>query len=224
MSINKGDEVAPLVMTEDVLNQFTAEEQYLLRPTKSVVLNMEAVVRFHQNQQPNQVKKNPFISWTLNKIAVIDKRWLSQFHSSEVPIQDGDFWRVKIEDETSPGQPVGCFIVRPLWKVTKKDLVILVQPSTWTRVQHGLTVILYPKIRPWLPWIIPKALRQMVMRKSGGAALVIPLSYPPEGKPEGALDQTPDMQVSMPDSDHGIMSLEFNDPEIIYHRDMLDDE
>lgn len=172
---------SPIKMDEEQLAQFTAEEQYLLRPLKSVVLNMEAVVKFHLNQQENQVKKNPFVSWTLNKISVIDKNWLSQFKSGESPVRDGDFWRVKIEHETSPGQPIGCFVVRPLWKVERKDLVILA-PSTWTKMQHGLTVMLYPKIRPHLPWIIPKALRQMVMRKSGGAALVIPLSYPPDEK------------------------------------------
>ena len=178
----------PIQMREEILSQFSPEEQFLLRPLKSVVVNMEAVVKFHTNQQENQVKKNPFVSWTLNKIAIIDKAWLNQF-AEEIPVKDGDFWRVKIENETSPGQPVGCFIVRPLWKVERKDLVFLVQPSTWTKVQHGLTVMLYPKIRPWLPWIIPKALRQMVMTKTGAAALVIPLSYPPEGKPDGTVDK-----------------------------------
>lgn len=167
----------PISIGEEALKQFTAEEQFLLRPLKSVVVNQEAVVKFHTNQQETQVKKNPFVSWTLNKIAVIDKSWLQQF--KEMPIKDGDFWRIKIEHETSPGQPLGCFVVRPLWKVERNDLVPLA-PSTFTKVQHGLTVLLYPKIRPWLPWIIPKALRQMIMRTTGGAALVIPLSYPPE--------------------------------------------
>lgn len=175
------DDSQPIVMSEEILSQFSQEEQILLRPTRSVVINMEAVIKFHQNQQENQLKKNPFVSWTLNKIAVIDKNWLQQFIGKDLPIKDGEFWRVKIEHETSPGQPIGCFVVRPLWKVNREELAILA-PSTWTVVQHGLTVILYPKIRPWLPWIIPKALRQMIMRKTGGAALIIPLAYPPDKK------------------------------------------
>lgn len=166
-------------LSEEELRQFTPEEQFLLRPLKSAVINMEAVIKFHLNQLEGQAKKNPFVSWTLNKIAVIDKKWLQQFKLDQMPVRDGDFWRVKIEHETSPGQPLGCFIVRPLWRVERKDLVPLA-PSTFTKVQQGLTVLLYPKIRPWLPWIIPKALRQMIMRSTGGAALVIPLSYPPE--------------------------------------------
>ena len=105
-----------------------------------------------------------------------------------MPIDDMDWWRVKIESETSPGQPVGCFIVRPLWKVEREDLTILA-PSTWTQVQSGLTVLLYPKIKPWMPWIIPKALRKLIMRKSGGSALLIPLSYPPEGEPDVVKDE-----------------------------------
>jgi hypothetical protein len=169
----------PISIGEDALKQFSPEEQYLLRPLKSAVINMEAVVKFHTNQQESQIKKNPFVSWTLNKIAVIDKNWLQQFKTDQIPIRDGDFWRIKIEHETSPGQPLGCFIVRPLWRIERKDLVPLA-PSTFSKVQQGLTVLLYPKIRPWLPWIIPKALRQMIMRTTGGAALVIPLSYPPE--------------------------------------------
>jgi len=179
----------PISLDEETLKQFTPEEQFLLRPLKSAVINMEAVIKFHVNQQEHQIKKNPFVSWTLNKIAVIDKNWLQQFKNDTMPIQDGDFWRVKIEHETSPGQPLGCFVVRPLWKVDRKDLVPLA-PSTFTKVQHGLTVLLYPKIRPWLPWIIPKALRQMIMRTTGGAALVIPLLYQPEQeqKDEAPLD------------------------------------
>lgn len=169
----------PISLNDDSLRQFTPEEQYLLRPLKSSVVDMEAVVKFHVNQQETQRRKNPFVSWTLNKIAVIDKAWLRQFNSDQMPVRDGDFWRVKIENETSPGQPLGCFVVRPLWRVERKDLVPLA-PSTFTKVQKGLTVLLYPKIRPWLPWIIPKALRQMIMRTTGGAALVIPLSYPPD--------------------------------------------
>jgi len=50
-----------------------------------------------QNQEitaPKEEKKNPYISWTLNKAAVIDKRWLL-YHKNE--IQDMDWWRVKIE-------------------------------------------------------------------------------------------------------------------------------
>jgi hypothetical protein len=169
----------PISIAEEALKQFSAEEQFLLRPIKSAVTDMEAVIKFHLNQQENQRKKNPFVSWTLNKIAVIDKTWLRQFKPDQNPVRDGDFWRVKIENETSPGQPLGCFVVRPLWRVERKDLVPLA-PSTFTKVQQGLTVLLYPKIRPWLPWIIPKALRQMIMRTTGGAALVIPLSYPPD--------------------------------------------
>jgi len=190
----------PIQMREEILSQFSPEEQFLLRPLKSVVVNMEAVVKFHTNQQENQVRKNPFVSWTLNKIAVIDKSWLQQFKPQDLPVKDGDFWRIKIEHETSPGQPVGCFIVRPLWKIEPQDLCTLA-PSTWTKVQTGLTVILYPKIRPWMPWIIPKALRQMVMRKTGGAALVIPLSYAPDDKrgadPEAMLPSDNDVMEQL---------------------------
>jgi len=172
----------PLEMDEEVLSQFSPEEQYLLRPQKSSAINLEAVIKFHRNQDAKSIRKNPFISWTLNKVAVIDRNWL-KLHKDNMPIKDMDWWRVKIENETSPGQPAGCFVVRPLWKIDRKELAILA-PSTWLKVQHGLTVLLYPKIRPWMSWIIPKALRRMVMRKTGGAALIIPLSYPPEGPPK----------------------------------------
>ena len=171
--------IEPLRTQDRVLEQFTSDEQYLLRPKKSVVKGMEAVIKLHRNKQT--ADKNPFISWTLNKVAVVDSAWLKS-HRDAMPIEDMDWWRVKIENETSPGQPVGCFVVRPLWKVLREDLAILA-PSTWTKVQSGLTVLLYPKIKPWMPWIIPKALRQLIMRKSGGSALLIPLSYPPEGEP-----------------------------------------
>lgn len=173
----------PIAMSEDMLNQFSDEEQLLLKPLKSAVVNMEAVIKFHKNQQTKQLNKNPFISWTLNKAAVIDKTWLNLYKEK---IQDMSWWRVKIERESSPGQPYGCFIVRPLWEVKIENLVILA-PTTWSKVQQGLTVVLYPKIKPWMPWIIPKALRKMIMKKTNGAALVIPLSYPPEGDPEESL-------------------------------------
>ena len=169
--------VKPLRIQDQVLDQFSPDEQYLLRPVKSVAKGMEAVIKLHRNKQGSD--KNPFISWTLNKVAVIDNTWLKK-HQDKLPIQDMDWWRVKIENETSPGQPFGCFVVRPLWQVARDDLAILA-PSTWTQVQTGLTVMLYPKIKPWMPWIIPKALRKLIMRKAGGSALVIPLSYPPEG-------------------------------------------
>lgn len=172
--------IEPLQTHECVLEQFSTDEQYLLRPKKSVVKGMEAVIKLHKNKQTND--KNPFISWTLNKVAVIDSAWLKS-HKDNMPVNDMDWWRVKIESETSPGQPVGCFIVRPLWKVERENLAILA-PSTWTQVQSGLTILLYPKIKPWMPWIIPKALRKLIMRKSGGSALLIPLSYPPEGEPD----------------------------------------
>jgi len=172
--------IEPLQTHERVLEQFTTDEQYLLRPKKSVVKGMEAVIKLHKNKQATD--KNPFISWTLNKVAVIDSAWLKA-HKDNMPINDMDWWRVKIENETSPSQPVGCFIVRPLWKVERDNLAILA-PSTWTQVQSGPTILLYPKIKPWMPWIVPKALRKLIMRKSGGSALLIPLSYPPEGEPE----------------------------------------
>ena len=177
--------IEPLRTQDRVLDQFSKDEQYLLRPKKSVVKGMEAVIKLHRNKQASD--KNPFISWTLNKVAVIDNTWL-RAHKDRMPIDDMDWWRVKIESETSPGQPVGCFIVRPLWKVEREDLTILA-PSTWTQVQSGLTVLLYPKIKPWMPWIIPKALRKLIMRKSGGSALLIPLSYPPEGEPDVVKDE-----------------------------------
>lgn len=177
--------IEPLRTQDRVLDQFSKDEQYLLRPKKSVVKGMEAVIKLHRNKQASD--KNPFISWTLNKVAVIDNTWL-KVHKDRMPIDDMDWWRVKIESETSPGQPVGCFIVRPLWKVEREDLTILA-PSTWTQVQSGLTVLLYPKIKPWMPWIIPKALRKLIMRKSGGSALLIPLSYPPEGEPDVVKDE-----------------------------------
>ena len=175
--------IQPISISEETFAKFSPDEQFLLKPLKSCALNMEVMVKFHRNQQESQVKKNPFVSWTLNKVAVIDRSWLEDVRDNN-PITDMDWWRVKIENETSPGQPVGCFIVRPLWKVDRKDLAVFLAPSTWTAVQHGLTVMLYPKIRPWMPWIVPKALRNMVMRKTSGAALVIPLSYPPEGDPK----------------------------------------
>jgi len=174
--------IKPLQTQEHVLGMFSADEQYLLRPVKSVAKGFEAVIKLHRNRHPSD--KNPFISWTLNKVAVIDSAWLKA-HKDAMPVEDMDWWRVKVESETSPGQPVGCFIVRPLWKVGREDLAILA-PSTWTQVQSGLTILLYPKIKPWLPWIIPKALRKLIMRKTGGSALIIPLSYPPEGEPDEA--------------------------------------
>jgi hypothetical protein len=177
--------IEPLQTHERVLEQFSSDEQYLLRPKKSVVKGMEAVIKLHKNKQATD--KNPFISWTLNKVAVVDSAWLKS-HKNNMPIEDMDWWRVKIENETSPGQPVGCFIVRPLWKVERENLAILA-PSTWTQVQSGLTILLYPKIKPWMPWIIPKALRKLIMRKSGGSALLIPLSYPPEGEPDSVKNE-----------------------------------
>ena len=149
--------IEPLQTHECVLEQFSTDEQYLLRPKKSVVKGMEAVIKLHKNKQTND--KNPFISWTLNKVAVIDSAWLKS-HKDNMPVNDMDWWRVKIESETSPGQPVGCFIVRPLWKVERDNLAILA-PSTWTQVQSGLTILLYPKIKPWMPWIIPKSIAEI---------------------------------------------------------------
>jgi len=171
--------VDPLKTQERVLQQFTHDEQYILRPLKSIVQGFEVVIKLHRNKRG--ADKNPFISWTLNKVAVVDQYWLKQ-NRDNMPIGDMDWWRVKIEKETSPGYPVGCFVVRPLWKVNREDLAILA-PSTWTQVQTGPTILLYPKIKPWMPWIVPKALRKLIMRKTGGSALCIPLSYPPEGEP-----------------------------------------
>jgi hypothetical protein len=170
--------ITPLEISEELLNTLTPEEQQLLRPQKSSVIGLEAVVKFHCNQIASQAKKNPYVSWTLNKVAVIDRDWLNQWEAGKCPIQDMDWWRVKVESETSPGQPLGCFVVRPLWKIERNDLAILV-PSTWDMEQRNATIILHPKIRPWLAWIIPKALRKSVMKQTGGSALVISLTYPP---------------------------------------------
>lgn len=172
-----------LRIQERVLQQFSPEEQELLRPQVSSVLGMEVVVKFHKNQIENQRARNPFVSWTLNKVAVIDKGWL-RANSENNPVKDRDWWRVKIESETSSGQAIGCFVVRPLWKVEREELAIFA-PSTFELVQKGLTVLMYPKMKPWLPWVTPKGLRRAVMSKTGGASLIIPLSYPPEGQPEG---------------------------------------
>jgi len=171
-------DVKPLQVSEKVLKQFSPQEQYLLRPKKSVAVGLEAVIKFHHNQKDVQRSKNPFVSWTLNKIAVIERAWLDEV-GNDCPIGDLDWWRVKIESETSIGQPMGCFIVRPLFKVERDDLAILA-PSTWNQEQSGLTILLHPCMKPWMPWIIPKALRRVIMQRSGGAALVIPLEYPPK--------------------------------------------
>jgi len=173
--------ITPLVTSEETLQKFSTEEQYLLRPRESVVLGEEVMVKFHKNQLPNQSHKNPWISWTLNKIAVVSKEWIDA--QGPNPISNMSWWRVKIVKETSPGQDIGCFIVKPLWEVPRSDLVTLV-PNTWEQVQKGLTIMLYPKIKPWMPWIIPKALRKMTMRKTGGSALIIPLSYAPDEQEE----------------------------------------
>ena len=171
-----------LRIQETVLQQFSPEEQALLRPQTSTVLGMEVVVKFHKNQVESQRARNPFVSWTLNKIALIDRAWLKA-NSDAMPIKDREWWRVKIENETSSGQPIGCFVVRPLWKVEREDLVIFA-PSTFELAQEGVTVLMYPKMKPWLPWVTPKGLRRAVMKKTGGSSLIIPLSYPPEGQPE----------------------------------------
>ena len=172
-----------LRIQERVLQQFTPEEQDLLRPQASPALGMEVVIKFHKNQVENQRARNPFVSWTLNKVAVIDKAWLKA-NSENNPIRDRDWWRVKIENETSSGQPIGCFVVRPLWRIEREELAIFA-PSTFELVQQGLTVLMYPKMKPWLPWVTPKGLRRAIMTKTGGASLIIPLSYPPDGQPEG---------------------------------------
>lgn len=207
----ESDFLSPLSISDETYAKFSADEQFLLKPLKSVALNMEVMVKFHRNQVENQTKKNPFVSWTLNKVSVIDRKWLEDVGNSN-PIQDMDWWRVKIENETSPGQPVGCFILRPLWKVDRNDLAIYLSPSTWTPVQHGLTVLLYPKIRPWMPWIIPKALRNMVMKKTSGAALVIPLSYPPEGDPKESYRG----EQSRNGTESGDLATVISDPEVTY--------
>jgi hypothetical protein len=169
-----------LQTSEEILNKFPEKDRYLLKTKKSVAIGFEVMMKFHVNQISYQKKRNPFASWTLNKVAVIDEKWLQEHKTT---VQDMDWWRVKIEEETSPNQAMGCFIVRPLWKVEQKDLVILA-PSTWTQVHKGQTVFLYPKLQPWMSWIIPKALRRLIMRKTNSSALIIPLSYPPEGNPE----------------------------------------
>lgn len=187
-----------LRIQERVLNQFSPEEQELLRPQTSSVLGMEVVVKFHKNQIESQRARNPFVSWTLNKVAVIDKTWL-QANSENNPVKDRDWWRVKIESETSSGQAIGCFVVRPLWRVEREELAIFA-PSTFELVQKGLTVLMYPKMKPWLPWVTPKGLRRAVMAKTGGASLIIPLSYPPEGAPEGTYNEgLPTYMLTNPD-------------------------
>lgn len=171
--------MSSLKISDRVLTQFSPEEQRLLRPMTSQVLGMEVMVKFHRNTQEDQVKRNPWVSWTLNKIAVVDRTWVQQHPGA---IDDMTWWRAKVEAETRPGEAAGAFVVRPLWRVERHDLVMLA-PSTWDQVQKGATVILYPKMKPWLPWIMPRALRRLVMKQSRGSALAIPLSYPPEGQP-----------------------------------------
>jgi len=165
--------------SDSMLTQFSPEEQQMLRPMTSQALGMEVMVKFHRNTHDDQVQRNPWVSWTLNKIAMIDRTWLQQHGPA---IDDMSWWRVKVESETRPGEPAGAFILRPLWRVDRNDLVMLA-PSTWDQVQKGPTVLLYPKLKPWLPWIMPRALRRLIMKQSRGSALVIPLSYPPEGQP-----------------------------------------
>lgn len=172
-----------LRIQDRILAQFSPDEQVLLRPKTSLAVGMEVVIKFHRNQIENQRNRNPFVSWTLNKVAVIDKDWLKA-NAGHNPVQDRDWWRCKIEHETSPGQAVGCFVVRPLWSMDRAELAIFA-PSTFELEQKGLTVLMYPKLKPWLPWVTPKGLRKVIMEKTGGASLIIPLSYPPEGQPMG---------------------------------------
>lgn len=171
-----------LRIQERVLSQFTPDEQALLRPKTSMVLGMEVAIKFHKNQIESQRVRNPFVSWTLNKVAVIDRSWLKA-NADNMPVKDRDWWRCKIENETSPGQAIGCFVVRPLWKMERDELAIFA-PSTFELEQKGLTVFMYPKLKPWLPWVTPKGLRRAIMEKTRGASLIIPLSYPPEGQPQ----------------------------------------
>ena len=79
--------VEPLKTQDRVLEKFSPDEQYLLRPIKSVVKGMEAVIKLHRNRQGSD--KNPFISWTLNKVAVLDNNWIKQ-HKQDMPVQDMD--------------------------------------------------------------------------------------------------------------------------------------
>lgn len=180
----------PLRTSQQLLNSvFTEDEQKLLKPPKSSAIGMEVVIKFHRNQRggPQGYQRNQFVSWTLNKLAVIDRAWVAAntYDGRELPVQDREWWRVKIEEETSPGQPLGCFVVRPLWKINDEDIVVLA-PSTWDCVQQGITVLLYPKLKPWLNWVIPRALRKSIMKRTSGASLIIPLSYPPEGAPDAS--------------------------------------
>jgi hypothetical protein len=109
--------------------------------------NCTTIVKFFRNPAQGKVAVNPVITRTMKKIGVIVRK-----EEGEIP-QDGEFWKVKIQEEICQGQPEGCFILEPIAKIDPKDIMKLL-PGMYVEQREDNIIAILPKDRN-RNWILP---------------------------------------------------------------------
>jgi len=136
--------------------------------------SMYTVVKFFANY--NKASANPLISHSLLKVAFIKK-------DLEHEVQHDEFWTVEILEEKARGQFRGCFLLRPIRKVEKEDILRL-PPNTFTvRKQDGLLVLTPMKTRDGF-WIVPLAQRKALASEYQAYGVVVDLDLGQAEDPE----------------------------------------
>jgi len=139
------------------------------------------VVKFRSN-----VGANPLISTTLRKHVVVDKQW-SPDPNLEQPRHD-EFWLVDVVRETSPGLSHGCFIARPVRRVSRSvdgvatPPLIHLLPGTY-EIQmlypagpvNGAVAVVTPHERDGVDWMLPLDATRLISSIRGTYAVIVNL-------------------------------------------------
>jgi len=108
---------------------------------------MITLVKFIRNKQKED--KNKFVTRTLGKVGVIHS---TIYHAMEEKPKNDEFWYVEILDEVGKGLATGCFILRPIKRVSTVDRfgrkvpdIVRLIPGTYDTERRGNTIYVYPR-------------------------------------------------------------------------------
>jgi len=124
---------------------------------------MYTVVKFFANY--DRKSQNPLITHSLLKIGFIKKG---------IPhtVEHDEFWTVRILKETSPGRAQGCFLLEPIQKIEKSDILRLL-PNTFSIRENNGILYISPMKRKDGYWIVPLIQRKMLAAEYKAYGLVV---------------------------------------------------
>lgn len=89
-------------------------------------------------------------------------------------VQHDEFWAVEILEEKGKGQFKGCFLLKPLYKIEKDDILRL-PPNTFSVRKHNGLLILNPIKSADSFWIIPLLQRKALAVEHNAYGVVVEL-------------------------------------------------